>query len=58
MCHTTLCMEVWTKLEIMDSQIADYYWENVNAFRLQDANDQVMEYYIEKLLYYKRPFQR
>jgi|GEM_PF-7012420 len=53
LCCTQLSREVWTKLEKMDSQIADYYWENVQTSRLQDTDGQAMEYYIEKLLHYK-----
>jgi len=56
MCCTPLSMEVWLKLKKMDRKIKKYYWENVRAFRLSNADTLDMEYYIEKLLYYKRPF--
>jgi hypothetical protein len=49
-------MEVWLKLDGMDKEIGKYYWENVRIFILLDADDQIMDYFIEKLLTYKRPF--
>ena len=56
MCCTPLSMEVWLRIEKFSSEVAEYYWKHVRVFRLQNVNDDTQDYFIEKLLYYDRPF--
>ena len=55
LCHTPPSRELWTKIdEIFNKITIDYYWEHVQAFRID--NSELNEYYLLKLLEYKRPF--
>ena len=54
LCCTDLSMDVWTELEKLDASIMKYYWDNARVFGLKEDGD--MDYCIDKLLDYKRPF--
>lgn len=56
LCHTPLSPEVWAKLELFSQEVADYYWTHVRAMRLDNEFCNSIDYYLEKLLKYNRPF--
>lgn len=49
-----LSSSLWAKLETFNKTTVDYYWKYIRAVRLDDS--EASEYYLLKLLEYKRPF--
>ena len=56
LCSTPLRKDVWDKVSEMDEEVQSYYWHHVRAFRLDNMNDSIADYFINQLISYDRPF--
>ena len=55
-CQSPLDFKVWSKLDELDDEIVQYYWEHIGAFRFSLADDEHVDYFLNKLLQHNRPF--
>lgn len=56
LCSTPLRKDVWDKVSKMDEEVQSYYWRHLLAFRLDNMNDSIADYFINQLINYDRPF--
>lgn len=56
LCHTPQSPEVWDAVDGMTKETAQYYWEHVGAFRLDNKYSNYQDYFLDQLLKHERPF--
>lgn len=55
-CQCPLDLDAWRKLEGFDNKIVQHYWEHIDDVCFLNEGDEQADYYLSKLLLYKRPF--
>lgn len=56
LCHTPPSPEVWDAVDGMTEVAAQYYWEHIDTFRLDNKYSNYQDYFLGQLLKHGRPF--
>lgn len=55
LCHTPSNFGTWQKINLFNKEIICYYWHHTREFP-RDEDYEILTYYINKMLEYRRPF--